>query len=56
MSTEEPTTSVKEYLASIGRKGGLKGGTARANKLSPKARKRIAKKAAEARWGGKKQK
>lgn len=33
------------------RKGGLKGGKARAKKLSPKKRKAIAKKAARARWG-----
>jgi len=26
LSTEEPSQSVKEYLANIGRKGGLKGG------------------------------
>lgn len=34
----------------LGRLGGLKGGKARAAKLSPKKRKAIAKKAAEARW------
>ena len=34
----------------LGRLGGLKGGTARANKLSPKQRSAIAKKAAESRW------
>lgn len=33
-----------------GRLGGLKGGKARAEKLSPEERKVIAKKAAEARW------
>jgi hypothetical protein len=33
------------------RKGGLKGGKARAKKLSPKKRQAIAKKAARARWG-----
>ena len=35
-----------------GRLGGLKGGKARAEKLSPEERKAIAKKAAEARWAG----
>ncbi len=50
MSTEEPSESVKDYLARIGRKGGLKGGKARAAKLSAKKRVQIAKKAAEARW------
>jgi hypothetical protein len=35
---------------SLGRKGGLKGGKARAASLSPKKRTEIAKKAAAARW------
>lgn len=35
----------------LGRLGGLKGGKARAESLSPKKRKEIAKKAAKARWG-----
>jgi hypothetical protein len=34
----------------LGRLGGLKGGRARAEKLSPKKRTQIAKKAALARW------
>jgi hypothetical protein len=34
----------------LGRLGGLKGGKARAEKLSPRRRKQIAKLAAEARW------
>ena len=34
----------------LGRKGGLKGGKARAEKLTPKRRSEIAKKAAKARW------
>jgi hypothetical protein len=36
--------------AELGRRGGLKGGKARAVKLSAKKRKAIAKKAAAARW------
>lgn len=53
MSTEEPLApmSIKEYLAQIGRKGGLKGGKARAEKLSRKRKTEIASKAAKARWG-----
>lgn len=35
---------------SLGRKGGLKGGKARAAKLTPKQRSEIAKQAAETRW------
>ena len=45
---EEP---VKNPAAvALGRLGGLKGGKARAAKLSPKKRSAIAKKAAAARW------
>jgi len=54
LTTEEeeaPKRSpISEYLAEIGRKGGLKGGPARARKLSTKKRKEIAKKAAKSRW------
>jgi hypothetical protein len=34
----------------LGRLGGLKGGKARSEKLTPEQRKKIAKKAAKARW------
>ena len=44
------------YAASLGRLGGLKGGPARAEKLSAKQRREIAQKAARARWGNKKKK
>lgn len=50
---EEPTperSAISEYLATIGRKGGLKGGKARHDKLTPERRKEIAKTAAAARW------
>ena len=47
-ATEPPPD---ESLAqSSGRKGGLKGGRARAEKLSPEQRSEIARKAARARW------
>lgn len=55
-SEEEPSeetpkrSTVSEYLAAIGRKGGLKGGKARAKKLSSKKRSEIARKAAKSRW------
>jgi hypothetical protein len=39
---DERIESIKEYLARIGRKGGLKGGPARAKKLSAKRRSEIA--------------
>lgn len=38
----------------LGRLGGLKGGKARAEKLSKAKRAAIARKAARARWGGRK--
>lgn len=48
---QEPERSaVSAYLAEIGRKGGLKGGKARANKLSYRKRSAIARKAAKSRW------
>ncbi|MCE9506928.1 MAG: histone H1 [Alphaproteobacteria bacterium] len=37
----------------LGRRGGLKGGKARAKALSPKRRQEIAKKAAKKRWKNK---
>lgn len=37
--------------AALGRLGGLKGGPARAKKLTSKKRSQIAKKAAQTRWG-----
>ena len=41
----------KDPLAvELGRRGGLKGGKARAEKLSAKRRQQIARKAAKARW------
>lgn len=57
LSTEEPDekqqeekSAISKYLSEIGRRGGLKGGKARAEKLSSKKRKMIAQKAAKARW------
>lgn len=48
---EEPDTSGKNPAAvALGRLGGLKGGKARAAKLTPEQRSAIAKKAAAARW------
>jgi hypothetical protein len=47
---EDSKTELKEYA----RKGGIKGGKARATKLGPERRAEIAKKAAHARWTTKK--
>jgi hypothetical protein len=44
----------KEYdYKALGHKGGLKGGKARARKLTPEQRSEIAKKAARTRWATK---
>ena len=40
----------KKAAIESGRRGGLKGGTGRAKKLTPEKRSEIAKKAAKARW------
>lgn len=42
--------TVSLYLATIGRKGGIKGGKARAESLSAERKKEIARIAAQARW------
>ncbi|MBI2852336.1 MAG: histone H1 [Chloroflexi bacterium] len=47
----EPEKPKKAFDAkALGHKGGLKGGKARAEKLTPEQRKEIATKAAQARW------
>lgn len=42
--------AISQYMATIGKKGGIKGGKARAEVLSAAKRKEIARKAAQARW------
>lgn len=53
---DAPKTKAEKNPAAValGRLGGLKGGKARAETLSAKRRKEIAKKAAAKRWGKKK--
>jgi hypothetical protein len=46
----DPDEGKDPAAVSLGRRGGLKGGKARAAKLSAKKRSEIARKAAEARW------
>jgi len=46
----EPEDPVKAAAVLLGRRGGLKGGAARASNLSPERRKEIAQSAANARW------
>jgi len=53
-TTPEPMSKKNPAAVALGRLGGLKGGKARAAKLSAKKRIAIAKKAAETRWNKKK--
>ncbi len=46
----EETPTKNPAAVALGRLGGLKGGKARAKKLTPEQRKKIALKAAQARW------
>ena len=56
-TTEEPEAPAKEgkmqAAVELGRLGGKKGGPARAQSMTPERRSEIAKKAADARWHGK---
>ncbi len=47
----KPEREKNPAAVALGRLGGLKGGKARAKKLSPAERKKIAQKAARTRWG-----
>jgi hypothetical protein len=46
----DPDAGKTPAAVELGRKGGLKGGKARAATMTPKRRAEIAKKAAKARW------
>jgi hypothetical protein len=51
----EPVEDTRDPLAvELGRRGGLKGGKARAAKLTPEQRSEIARKAAASRWANNK--
>lgn len=47
----DPDAGKDPAAVSLGRRGGLKGGKARAAKLTPEERSEIATKASRARWG-----
>jgi len=47
---EDPNAGKNPAAVALGRLGGMKGGKARAEKLSAKKRRAIARKAARARW------
>jgi hypothetical protein len=53
MPKPEPLAEKNIAAVTLGRLGGLKGGKARAQKLTAAERKEIARKAAEARWRSK---
>jgi hypothetical protein len=54
VEAQDTTSSEKNPAAvALGRLGGLKGGKARSEKLSPSERKAIAQRAAKARWKSK---
>jgi len=50
---DDTRTELQKAAAALGRKGGLKGGKARAASLTPEQRSEIAKKAAAKRWASK---
>jgi hypothetical protein len=50
LPAEEPEIGKNPAAVALGRLGGLKGGPARAARLSPVKRRNIAKKAASVRW------
>jgi hypothetical protein len=52
--TEEPPDNRNPHAVALGRLGGMKRGKARAKKLTPERRREIARRAAAARWAGKK--
>lgn len=50
---QEPISTKNPAAVSLGRLGGLKGGKARADKMTPERRKEIAQNAAKKRWSKK---
>jgi hypothetical protein len=49
----DPDDGKDPAAVALGRKGGLKGGRARAERMTPEERSEAARKAAQARWGDK---
>ena len=48
--SDEPNVNLSAYMSEIGKKGGKVGGKRRLQTMSAAARKRVATKAAKARW------
>jgi len=46
----KPSAELREYLSKLGKKGGRKGGLARASAMTPEQRSESARKAVTARW------
>ncbi len=53
VADEAPDTGKDKAMSELGRRGGLKGGRARAERLTAEERQQIAARAARARWGRK---
>ncbi len=54
VSLRQDQAAISAAAAALGRKGGLKGGKVRAERLSPERRAEIARSAASARWSSRK--
>jgi len=54
MSKQRLSPELRAYFAKLGKKGGGKGGTARAAHMTPEQRSEAARKAVQARWAKKK--
>jgi hypothetical protein len=54
--TESPAEAKNPHAVALGRLGGLKGGRAAAERMTPEERRERAQKAARARWGKKRRK
>jgi hypothetical protein len=50
MAKQKLPADFRAYLAKLGKKGGLKGGPARAASMTPEERSESARKAVQARW------
>jgi hypothetical protein len=50
VTTTPPPSDLSAYMAAIGRKGGQIGGKRRMKTMTPAARRKVAAKAAKARW------
>jgi len=54
MSKQRLSSELRAYFSKLGRKGGAKGGSARAANMTPEERSEASRKAVQARWAKKK--